>query len=115
MRYYVVSDIHGFYTELIITLEKKGFFADTHHKLVICGDLFDRGKQALQLQKFILELIEKDQVILIRGNHEDLFVDLLANWDKASYLHGYHNSNGTLDTVLQLTNSTFVELLEKKE
>ena len=50
MRYYVTADIHGFYTPLITALTKAGFFADSApHKLVILGDLFDRGKEALKL------------------------------------------------------------------
>ena len=39
MRYYVVADIHGFYSELIIALTEKGFFKDeSPHKLIVCGD-----------------------------------------------------------------------------
>ena len=50
MKYYVVSDVHGFYTELQEALKEKGFFEDTvEHKLISCGDLFDRGREALKL------------------------------------------------------------------
>ena len=79
MRYYVTTDIHGFYTPLITALTKAGFFADSApHKLVILGDLFDRGKEALKLQAFLSALLDQDQVILIRGNHEDLFEELVT-------------------------------------
>lgn len=81
MRYYVVSDVHGFFSEMKAALDEKGFFEDKEpHKLVVCGDLFDRGTEALQLQEFILDLISKDEVILIRGNHEDLLMELLHGW-----------------------------------
>jgi len=104
MKYYVVSDVHSFYTELYNILEEKGFFEEKEqHKLIICGDLFDRGKEALKMQSFILDLMEKDMVILIRGNHEDLMLDLINDWDKYSYNKKHHNSNGTVDTVLQVT------------
>ena len=73
MRYYVTADVHGFFSELKAALNNAGFFEDKEpHKLIICGDLFDRGNEAVQLQKFILDLMERDEVILIRGNHEDL-------------------------------------------
>ena len=73
MRYYVVSDIHSFYTEMIKALTEKGYFDDKEpHKLIICGDMFDRGSESVAMQKFIMELLEKDEVILIRGNHEEL-------------------------------------------
>lgn len=112
MRYYVVSDIHGFFDELKTALTKAGFFEDKKpHKLVICGDLLDRGKQSLQVQSFVLDLLEKDQVILIRGNHEDLLLEMIKQWDEKSFFYHYHNSNGTLGTVLQLTKSKDSDLL----
>lgn len=82
MRYYVISDIHSFYTKLKKTLTEAGFFEDKDpHKLIVCGDLFDRGSEPKELQEFILDLMEKDQVILIRGNHEDIMLDLVSEWN----------------------------------
>jgi CRISPR-associated protein Cas6/Cse3/CasE subtype I-E len=82
MKYYVVADVHGFYSILKQELQDKGFFDDTEaHKLIICGDLFDRGKEAVALQDFILELMQKDEVILIRGNHEDLLLQMLESME----------------------------------
>ena len=104
MKYYVTADVHGYFTELKTALAEQGFFDDSEpHKLVILGDLYDRGTEALQLQAFILDLLSKDQVILIRGNHEDLTLDLLHNWNRKSYLQRHHHLNGTVDTVCQLT------------
>lgn len=115
MKYYVVSDIHGFYSELIKSLTESGYFSDTEpHKLIICGDLLDRGTEINELVEFILELIKKDEVILIRGNHEDLLVNLVE------YIYNYlpnpeythHGANGTFKTALSLAKmkKTDVEL-----
>lgn len=102
MKYYVTADTHGFYTQLHTALDEAGFFRDSApHKLVILGDFFDRGKEALSMQSFILQLMEKDEVILIRGNHEDLFEELVTIDDGLPVRH--HVSNGTYDTALQLT------------
>ena len=107
MKYYVVSDVHSFYDELKAALTEKGFFDDkSPHKLIICGDMFDRGSQSKEMQEFILDLISKDEVILIRGNHEDLMLDLLENAEfnfgrGIDYTH--HWSNGTVRTVTDLT------------
>ena len=61
MKYYVVADIHGFYTALIEVLTEKGFFEDKEpHKLIVCGDLFDRGLETAKLQEFIVDLMDKD-------------------------------------------------------
>ena len=102
MRYYVISDVHGYYTQMKSALEKAGFFSDTTpHKLIMLGDLFGRGHEAKQLKQFILEQMEQDKIILIRGNHEDLFVELVTT--DAGMPYSYHKSNGTYDTALQLT------------
>ncbi len=112
MRYYVTSDVHSFFDELKIALTEKGFFKDTEpHKLIICGDLYDRGSQASQLQDFILDLLSKDEIILIKGNHEDLILDLLHNWHKGSYLQEHHYTNGTIDTVCQLTKTAMIDMV----
>ena len=112
MKYYVVSDIHGYYSILKSELERKGFFSEkagVDHKLVVCGDLFDRGKRARELQDFILDLMSRDEVILIRGNHEDLMLSLLDDelmWFGQNMFYSHHQSNGTVGTVLQLTKSS---------
>ena len=111
MRYYVTADVHGYFSELKSALVEKGFFEDDEpHKLIICGDIYDRGSEALQLQNFILDLMSKDEVVLIKGNHEDLVLNLLNNWNKGGFLQRHHHSNGTLDTVCQLTETTIRQL-----
>ena len=116
MRYYVTADVHGYFSELKAALAEQGFFEDRQpHKLIICGDLYDRGAEAGQLQEFILELLEKDQVILVRGNHEDLALELLHQWHRGSYLHPHHHSNGTVDTLCQLTGIRLQQLYADPE
>ena len=59
------------------------------------------------MQDFVLGLMERDEVILVRGNHEDCITELADNF--LSYLfggdlkHTHHYVNGTLDTAAQLT------------
>ena len=102
MKYYITADVHGFYTEFHKALDEAGYFTDLEpHKLIILGDLFDRGLEAVEMQQFILQLMEKDDVILIRGNHEDLYEEMITIDKGLPYRH--HRSNGTYDTALQLT------------
>lgn len=116
IKYYVVSDVHSFFTELKTVLTEKGFFDDPEpHKLIICGDLFDRGTEAQAMQAFILDLMAKDQVILVRGNHEDLALELLHQWSNYSFLQRHHNLNGTVDTVCQLTGFSFRDVHTKTD
>lgn len=98
MKYFIVSDTHSFATSLKIALRKSGFRKrDKNHTLVICGDLFDRGNETLELYKFITS-IPKKRRILIRGNHEDLYLGLL----KKEQPDWHDFSNGTVSTFCQI-------------
>lgn len=110
MKYYVVSDVHGFYTELIEALTEAGFFKDEEekipHKLIVCGDMMDRGLEAVKMQEFMLDLHKKGELIFIRGNHEDLMLamldDIIDDFTPFVTMSSYHIRNGTLSTAAQL-------------
>lgn len=92
-KFFVVSDIHGFYDELIDALDKAGF--DKHnsdHWLVSCGDHFDRGPKPVEVMQYLIGLPRK---VLVKGNHESLLQDLCDSGYPGS--HDFHN--GTFDTV----------------
>ena len=102
MNYYVLSDIHAFCSLFRNTLRDAGYDDDPgEKKILILGDLFDRGQEALALQDCILDLMRDDRVILIKGNHEDLFQDLVTK-DRGRPLR-HHLQNGTYGTLEQLT------------
>ena len=93
MKYFVISDIHSFYDEMIDALNEAGFDKDNeNHTLIVCGDIFDRGRQPLEVYEYLKSLPRK---ILIRGNHEYLLKELYER--KIPYTHDV--SNGTFDTL----------------
>lgn len=97
MKYFVCSDIHGFFDEWQSALSKKGFdINNPNHKIIVCGDLFDRGHQPKQIIDFILS--NKDKFILIRGNHEDLMQGMI---DRNKNTYG-DLRNGTAQTIVDL-------------
>lgn len=97
-RYFVVSDIHSFFTALIKGLDQAGFDRNNKdHVLIVCGDIFDRGFETIEVYKFLRGL-PKSRCILIRGNHEDLYFDLL----KKDYPDSYDYSNGTVRTFVAI-------------
>lgn len=98
MKYFVVSDIHSFYKPLLKSLKAAGFDKkNPEHTLIVCGDVFDRGSETLKVYRF-LKSIPKKRIVLIRGNHESLYLDLL---DK-SYPEEHDFSNGTVHTFCQI-------------
>jgi len=98
MKYFVVSDIHSFAMELIEALNKAGFRkSNKEHVLIVCGDIFDRGTETMEVYKF-LKSIPKKRCILIKGNHESLYFDLL----KKSFPDSYDFSNHTVDTFCHI-------------
>lgn len=114
MKYYVFSDIHSFYTLFREKLEQAGYFTDPEpHKLLILGDLFDRGKEPREMQKFVLESLKRDEVILVKGNHEDLFQELI--YEDGGYPRDHHKHNGTYDTALALTGMKRREAFEDRD
>ena len=77
MRYYVVSDIHGFHSPLIAALNHAGFFSDQQpRKLIVLGDLFDRGKEAKELEAFALPLYAGTS---LRENEEAVVISVGAD------------------------------------
>ena len=103
LEYFIASDIHGYCTIFKETLEINGFdINNKNHIVIICGDVFDRGNEAKELLDFLLSIPE-DRLILIRGNHEDLLDDCLEELRKFGPISHHHWSNGTIDTIAQLT------------
>lgn len=94
-KYFVISDVHSFYNEMMKALEEVSFdINNPNHIFVSCGDLLDRGKSPVECLKFINEL-PKERKILVRGNHEDLLEECLAR-----HMFGWHDyHNGTAETI----------------
>lgn len=97
-KFFVVSDIHSYYTPLKKALDEKGFDPnDNNHWLIVCGDAFDRGHESTKVLNFLMNLERK---VLIRGNHEDL----LEECCKRGFPYSNDKSNGTTRTIQDISN-----------
>lgn len=106
MKYFIISDIHSFYKELIESLKMSGFdINNENHTLVVLGDVFDRGNETKKVYKF-LRSVPKKRLILIKGNHEDLFLELLEKEVPSDY----DFSNGTVKTFCEIAGISEKEL-----
>ena len=98
-KFFVTSDIHSYYTELITALNNAGFDANNEdHYLVVCGDYFDRGTQSKEMYEYLMSLERK---VLVKGNHDDMMVDML----RRGYPKSHDQHNGTKDTLYQLAST----------
>ncbi|MCX4363147.1 MAG: metallophosphoesterase [Clostridia bacterium] len=115
MKYYVVADVHGYYDYMVEALQEKGFFEDKEpHKLVVCGDIYDRGPQNKEVENFVAQLLDKDEIILIRGNHEDLlmsFIDTLPSLSEYDLRFSHSYTNGTVDTVREIVGASMKKMI----
>lgn len=93
MSRYVMSDIHGCYTEFIEMINTIHF--NDNDQLYILGDIFDRGPQPLKVLDYIMD---KENIIMIKGNHEKLFQDSIKNNDYTLwYLNGGYVTHSQLE------------------
>lgn len=102
-KYFIVTDVHGFYDEMMKALNKAGYDKDNpDHIFVSLGDLMDRGRQPYECLEFV-NSIPKERKILVCGNHENLM-------EEARYRHcffWYDNHNGSIQTVIDLYRHEF--------
>lgn len=101
-QYFITSDVHGFFNELMAALNSKGFDVNnSDHKLIILGDLFDRGPDNKKVYEFVKSL--GDRFIYVRGNHEDLLGECVREIVSGREVSEHHWHNRTVDTIAEFT------------
>ena len=104
MKLFVMSDVHSYFEEMAEALHKNGFEMDNEdHHVIICGDLFDRGPDAVKIFEFVKWLNEQGRLTYVCGNHEDLLFDCANEIIRGRGVSRHHISNGTFDTICQFT------------
>jgi len=96
MKYFCISDIHSCYTAMINGLNEAGFDKNNpNHTLIVCGDVFDRGNETKEVYNYLKSL---KRLVLVKGNHESLYLDLL----KKKFPENYDFHNGTVRTFCNI-------------
>ena len=75
---FVIGDIHGCNTVLKEFLRDNGNLSEKN-LYVFLGDYLDRGKENLEVLNFLLSVMNKDNVVLLEGNHENSIWCYLCN------------------------------------
>jgi serine/threonine protein phosphatase 1 len=86
-RIFACSDLHGNYKVFQSILQK----IDETDKVIILGDVVDRGEHGFQMLK---EILLDKRFILIKGNHEDMFVDDMREFHRNEGRDESHAWNG---------------------
>lgn len=99
MKLFCCSDIHSAYTPWMKALEEVGFDKNNEeHKIILCGDLFDRTDEPLQVYYFVTEMLNNDKLIYVKGNHESLMLECIER----GYPSNRDWSNGTAKSIIDL-------------
>ncbi len=80
MKHYVCSDIHGLWVRYERAIEK----ITNEDRLYILGDVIDRGADGI---KILLDIMKRDNVRLLIGNHEYMMLQALKyNNQRVKYI-----------------------------
>lgn len=102
-KLFVVSDVHGHFTQLQEALDRAGFDPkNEEHLLIFCGDLFDRGHENTKVMQFFERT---GNAVMVKGNHEDLMQEIFDR----GYLQPYDYLNGTDITIRELFGKYAIE------
>ncbi|MDO4295994.1 MAG: metallophosphoesterase family protein [bacterium] len=87
MKTIVVGDIHGCYDNFRGLLGISGLKKE-EDRLVLLGDLMDRGSKCWEVLQFVMELKEEmgERCVILRGNHDQMLIDILGSSDQ-EHLH----------------------------
>jgi len=113
-KYFIISDIHGFFDEMIRALNESGYDSDNiKHHLIVIGDLFDRGNQSNKVLEYLYKLNVSKKATIILGNHDNFLIEFL---DK-KYLKVLFNikHNGTAKTITSLSGIEYSNEIELEE
>lgn len=100
----VISDIHGESEKLDMLLNK--YWNPEKERLIFLGDLVDRGPNSLGVIRRVMELKRQYQAITVMGNHEDLFLSWLDDYENETELYYNMGGDNTINSFFDI-NATF--------
>lgn len=96
---YVTSDIHGDSRRFHEMLKNIEF--SSGDMLFVLGDVIDRGSDGIAL---LLEIMNTPNMVMLRGNHEHLMLQVIETGSSLHYLSWMNNGGGqTVEQYLNLS------------
>lgn len=114
MRTLAISDIHGSllaFNQLLAMAE----YDARKDRLILLGDYVDSGIQSMEVIAQIQVMMQQGDVIALRGNHDQSFVDLMRAGADPSQIASYMTQGGKNTVLSYLTQPDQQELLTNGE
>lgn len=89
---YAISDIHGYYEQMIDSLKVLDL-KNLENNIIFLGDYIDRGNDSCKVLYYVKELYESypEQVTILLGNHDEMFLNwLYFQYDEVKWLSQDH-------------------------
>jgi serine/threonine protein phosphatase 1 len=103
MKNFILSDVHSFIVPMMKALKDNGFDENNpEHRVIVCGDLFDRGPDTVECYEFAKKMAEQNRFIYVLGNHENLLLEAIEGVLE-NKIDQVHYQNGTVQTLLDFT------------
>lgn len=67
-------------------------------KLILLGDYVDRGQKSKQVIEQVMDMLKNENVIALRGNHDQMMLDALTKNDESYAAHWIRN--GAINTLI---------------
>jgi serine/threonine protein phosphatase 1 len=111
--YFVFSDVHGEYDDLVAALNEAGYdINNPRHILASCGDNFDRGPDSMQVLRLLRR--RKDN-IWVRGNHEEMLLEAVEKGVDGEFVLFNLLHNGLDATIQSLSGVAMPPTLSAQE
>ena len=94
---FVIGDVHGEY-DLFTSLVKE--YDKACHQLVLIGDLIDRGSRSKECLLLAKDLVENNQAVCLKGNHEDIFLRFLKDPEERFDNYILNGGGETIESLL---------------
>lgn len=107
-RDFCIGDIHGEYDIIDRALIEANFDPDKDRLLVV-GDCVDRGRQSERA----LEFLRRPYVFAVRGNHEDMFLELYEQGIPESSVLNYVCSENGMNWWLDIDEALRQDFIEQ--
>lgn len=108
-RTLIVSDIHGCVDQLDELLLAVSYDSASD-KLILLGDYVDRGPKSKESVERVMQLVDNDGAVALRGNHDQRFADLIRTGGEelmAKFLE--HGGLETLQSYCDLAGDRVVD------